>query len=50
MDRRELRRRLQARARSVRFEELEQLLNLYGWTFDRQVGSHASFRRGATGW
>ena len=32
---------------SVRFEEVEQLLDLYGWTFDRARGSHFGFRRGS---
>ena len=47
MDRREFRRRLAGRPNGVRFEELERLLNLYGWTSDRSRGSHFGFRRGA---
>lgn len=46
MDRREYRRRLAERPNSVRFEELERLLSLYGWTLDRSRGSHFGFRRG----
>jgi len=46
VDRREFRRRLAERPNSVRFEELQRLLNLYGWTLDRSRGSHFGFRRG----
>lgn len=47
MDRREFRRRLAQRPDSVRFEELERLLDLYGWEPDRSRGSHFGFRRGS---
>jgi len=47
MDRREYRRRLAVRPRSVRFEELQRLLHLYGWSLDRSRGSHFGFRRGS---
>jgi len=47
MDRREFRRRLAQRPDSVRFEELERLLDLYGWKPDRSRGSHFVFRRGS---
>jgi predicted RNA binding protein YcfA (HicA-like mRNA interferase family) len=47
MDRREFRRRLAQRPNSVRFEELERLLDLYGWEPDRSRGSHFVFRRGS---
>ena len=47
MDRREVRRRLAQRPNSVRFEELERLLDSYGWEPDRSRGSHFGFRRGS---
>lgn len=47
MDRREFRRRLASRPRAVRFEELERLLHLYGWSFARSKGSHFVFVRDA---
>jgi len=46
MDRREFRQRLAQRPNSVRFDELERLLDLYGWALDRSRGSHFGFRRG----
>jgi predicted RNA binding protein YcfA (HicA-like mRNA interferase family) len=47
VDRRELWRRLAARPRNVRFDEVEQLLLLSGWEYERTRGSHARYRRGA---
>ena len=47
MNRREFRRRLAERPNSVRFEELQRLLDLHGWTLDRSRGSHFGFRRGS---
>ena len=47
MDRRELRQRLAARPRNVRFDEVERLLLLSGWTFVHVRGSHSHYRRGA---
>ena len=46
MDRRELRRRIASRPNSVRFEELQRLLEVYGWTVIRIRGSHHTFQRG----
>jgi hypothetical protein len=46
MDRSEFRQRLANRPNSVRFEELESLLHLYGWELVRSRGSHRAFRRG----
>ena len=46
MDRKEFRRRLARRVRDVRFEELQKLLELYGWELDNIRGSHHVFRRG----
>ncbi len=46
MDRAESRRRVAQRPHSVRLSELQQLLEAYGWTLDRSVGSHHIFRRG----
>ena len=43
----EFRRRLASSSNSVRFEELERLLNLYGRISDRSRCSHFGFRRGA---
>lgn len=45
VDRRELWRRLAARPRNVRFEEIEQLLLLSGWTLERTRGSHKHYRK-----
>lgn len=47
MERRELWLRLSRRPNSVRFEELERLLTLYGWELDRVRGSHHVFRKGS---
>ena len=47
MDRRELRRRIQRRQNAVRFGELRQLLEAYGWTLRRVSGSHHVFVRGS---
>lgn len=46
VDRGEFRIRLARRPNSIRFEELEQLLDSYGRTLDRSRGSHFVFRRG----
>lgn len=46
MDRRELRRRLAERPHNVRFEEVERLLLLSGWTLERIRGSHVHYRKG----
>ncbi|HMO96363.1 MAG TPA: type II toxin-antitoxin system HicA family toxin [Tepidiformaceae bacterium] len=46
MDRRELWRRLNARKRDVRFEEIEKLLRLAGWELNNVRGSHHVFRTG----
>lgn len=45
MDRKEYRQRLAQRPRSVRFEELERLLIMYGWELDSSRGSHFTYRR-----
>ena len=37
----------QAEERAGDFDELEQLLRLSGWTFERSRGSHNHYRRGA---
>jgi len=47
MDRRELWRRLAERPKNVRFEEVEQLLVLSGWTLERTRGSHKHYRKGS---
>lgn len=47
MDRKEFRRRLAARRNNVRFEELERLLRMYGWTFHHTTGSHFMYSRNA---
>ncbi|MBE7520454.1 MAG: type II toxin-antitoxin system HicA family toxin [Thermoflexaceae bacterium] len=46
MDRRELRRRLTERPHNVRFEEIERLLLLSGWSLERTRGSHTHYRKG----
>lgn len=48
LDRKEFRRRIAARANSVRFEELDRLLRLYGWELDTIRGSHHVFKREGT--
>jgi predicted RNA binding protein YcfA (HicA-like mRNA interferase family) len=45
VDRRELRARLARRPNAVRFEELQRLLEAYGWALVRVRGSHHTFRR-----
>jgi predicted RNA binding protein YcfA (HicA-like mRNA interferase family) len=45
MRREEMRRRLAARPRGVRFEELRALLEAYGWAVVRIRGSHHVFAR-----
>jgi predicted RNase H-like HicB family nuclease len=45
VDRREYRRRLARRPNAVRFRELERLLFLYDWQYDRSSGSHMIYRR-----
>jgi len=47
MDRRELWRRLASRPKNVRFDEVERLLLLSGWTLERTRGSHKHYRKGA---
>jgi len=49
VNRREFRRRLANRPHDVRFEEIEKLLNLYGWELDTIRGSHHVFRREGKG-
>ena len=46
VDRQELRRRLAQRPNAVRFSELQQLLEAYGWRLERVRGSHHLFVRG----
>ena len=46
MDRSERRRRIAQHPRAVRFEELRQLLEDYGWVLARVRGSHYIFERG----
>jgi len=43
--RRQLWERLAQRPRAVRFDEIQRLLELSGWTLDRVRGSHHVFRR-----
>ncbi len=40
-------RRIGRRPNAVRFEEVRQLLEAYGWTLDRIRGSHYVFARGS---
>ena len=47
MDRRELRRRIEARPNAVRFVELERLLAAYGFEVREARGSHSVYTRGA---
>jgi predicted RNA binding protein YcfA (HicA-like mRNA interferase family) len=47
MHRSELRRRIAARVNSVRFTELEKMLNAYGWHVERTAkDGHVFFARG----
>lgn len=47
MDRRELWRRIAARPHAVHFAELEKLLLVYGWRFERAgKGDHQIYARG----
>jgi predicted RNA binding protein YcfA (HicA-like mRNA interferase family) len=46
MDREEMRRRMAQHPNAVRFEDVRQLLEAYGWMLDRVRGSHHIFARG----
>jgi predicted RNA binding protein YcfA (HicA-like mRNA interferase family) len=46
VNRRDLWRQLAARPKNVRFEEVEHLLLLSGWTLERTRGSHKHYRKG----
>jgi predicted RNA binding protein YcfA (HicA-like mRNA interferase family) len=43
VDRQELRRRIARRPKAVRFSELQQVLEAYGWVLERVRGSHHLF-------
>ncbi len=47
MDRRELWRRLAQRPNSVRYAELQRLLELSGWSLHHIRGSHYVFKKGS---